>query len=97
MKYPVTIITSEQKDIVITQDEMDEFIKNPLWIKLQLFLKERRFGFFESLRMAKDLETIKNIQGKIDELEYLYMLPTKFFEEAKEESKRKEAENESAK
>lgn len=59
----------------VTERELEDFKRNPVWIEMQRTLVERRQGYLEDLAVTVDVEDIRKIQGCITELDYQLQQP----------------------
>lgn len=58
----------------LTEKNIEEFKKEPVWIEMYRTLVERRLGFLEDLAKAK-IEDVARIQGCISEIDYAMSQP----------------------
>lgn len=81
-------------ELDLTERNIEDFKKEPVWIEMHKTLTERRLGFLEDLAKAK-IEDVSRIQGCISEIDYAMAQPDLILIDILEEEKDKETEPDS--
>ncbi len=57
-------------ELNLTENDIEEFVKNPVWLEMVVTLDARRKSYLEDLAKANSIESVMKIQGCINEIDY---------------------------
>ena len=57
-------------ELNLTKNDIEEFLKNPVWLEMVVTLDARRKSYLEDLATANSIENVMKIQGCINEIDY---------------------------
>ncbi len=62
-------------ELSLTENDIEEFSNNPVWIEMIRTWDIRRKGYLEDLAESENIEDVRKIQGCITEIDYAVRQP----------------------